>query len=119
MERLAEALQLLREEQTHAQDQVKKLDEAISAIEGIVGTRKVGSAQGPIRKRRTMSAAARRKIAAAQKARWAKVKNPKPVLVIASTSTSRKRTLSPAARRRIATAQRARWAKFRANRKAA
>jgi hypothetical protein len=120
MEVLADALQLLREERTHAQDQVKKLDEAISAIEGIVGTRKLGStSRGPIRKKRTMSAAARRKIAAAQRARWAKVKNPKPVLVVANTSTPRKRTLAPAARRKIAAAQRARWAKVRAKSKAA
>ena len=55
-----------------------------------------------------MSAAARRKISLAQKARWAKTKShaPKP-----------KRTMSASARRKIAEAQRARWAKLRAAKK--
>jgi hypothetical protein len=53
----------------------------------------------------TMSAAARRKISLAQRARWAKAKGqaPKP-----------KRTISAAGRKRIAAAQRARWAAVRA-----
>ena len=57
-----------------------------------------------------MSAAARRKISLAQKARWAKSNGhaPKP-----------KRTMSAAGRRRIAAAQRARWAKIRAKGKKA
>ena len=120
MESLAVALRQLREERMHAKEQVKKLDQAIVAIEGIVGKGNLGFAGRRQKgKKRTMSAAARRKIAAAQRARWARVKNLKPVLVTTKTSTARKRTLSPAARRKIAAAQRARWAKFRANRKAA
>jgi hypothetical protein len=51
---------------------------------------------------RRMSAAARRRISLAQKARWAKQRAPKP-----------KRAISAAGRRRIAAAQRARWAKVR------
>jgi hypothetical protein len=56
----------------------------------------------------TMSAAGRRRISLAQKARWAKTKGraPKP-----------KRTISVAGRERIAAAQRARWAKVRAGKK--
>jgi hypothetical protein len=120
MERLAVALQQLREERTHAQEQVTKLDKAIVTLERIVGRGKSGFAGGGQKgNKRTMSAAARRKIAAAQRARWAKIKNLKPVLVTASTSIARKRTLSPAGRRRIAAAQRARWAKVRSKRKAA
>jgi len=55
-----------------------------------------------------MSAAARRKISLAQKARWAKAKSraPKP-----------KRTISAAGKKRIAAAQRARWAKVKAQEK--
>jgi hypothetical protein len=49
-----------------------------------------------------MSAAARRKISLAQKARWAKQK------------TKPRRTMSAAGRKRIAAAQRARWAKVKA-----
>jgi hypothetical protein len=51
---------------------------------------------------RTMSAAGRRKISLAQKARWAKAKGYAP---------KQKRTMSVATRRKIAAAQRARWAK--------
>jgi len=55
-----------------------------------------------------MSAAARRKISVAQKARWAKAKGhaPKP-----------KHKISAAGKKRIAAAARARWAKFRAAKK--
>lgn len=54
-----------------------------------------------------MSAAARRKIAAAARARWAKVRaGAKPA--------RKKRKMSAAARAKIAAAARARWAKYRA-----
>jgi len=56
----------------------------------------------------TMSAAGRRKISLAQKARWAKVKGRAP---------KAKRMISPAGRKRIAAAARARWEKFRAAKK--
>lgn len=68
--------------------------------------------------RGTLSAAARARIGAAQRARWAKVRagsgqTHKVVTV------PKKRTMSAAARKRIAAAQRARWAKVRAAKKAA
>ncbi len=63
--------------------------------------------------RRTLSAAARKRISAAQKARWAKRASS-----AGATSTARpKRRMSAAARRRIAAAQRARWARLRAEKK--
>jgi hypothetical protein len=43
---------------------------ALTSLDGAAGT----SRQGGSPKRRTLSAAARRKIAAAQRARWAKIK---------------------------------------------
>jgi hypothetical protein len=57
-----------------------------------------------------MSAAARRKISLAQKARWAKARGhaPKP-----------KRRISAAGKKRIAAAQRRRWAKLKAQQKKA
>jgi hypothetical protein len=55
---------------------------------------------------RTMSASARRKIAAAQKARWAKVKG--------NATQGTKRKMSAAGRKRIAAAAKARWAKAKA-----
>ena len=59
--------------------------------------------------RRKMSAAARRKIGRAQKARWAKRKGIEPAAVPA------KRRMSAAGRARIAAAAKARWARIRAS----
>jgi hypothetical protein len=70
MANLTGTLNQLREQRRMAQRQVDKLDEAISAIEGLVGK---GSNTGAPRKR-VLSAAGRRRIAMAQKARWAKFK---------------------------------------------
>ena len=61
----------------------------------------------PGRKKWTMSPAARAKIAAAARARWAKVH-------AAAKPAKKKRTMSAEAREKIAAAARARWAKFRA-----
>ena len=58
-----------------------------------------------------MSASARRKISAAAKARWAKVRG-------TAKAAPKKRTMSLAGRRKIAAAAKARWAKFRAAQKA-
>jgi hypothetical protein len=65
-----------------------------------------------------LSAAGRERIAAAQRARWAKARGDagqKQNVV----SMPKKKMMSTAARKRIAAAQRARWAKFRAAKKAA
>lgn len=68
----------------------------------------------PHRQRKTMSAAARKKISLAQKARWAKR------LGTGQTPTMKPaRTLSASARRKIAAAQRARWAKVKGQEKKA
>jgi hypothetical protein len=82
-------------------------------------TGRTGSAD--TKAKRIISAASRRKMALAQKARWASVrKQSRPTLVAKSTgSAPAKRTISAAGRKRIAAAQRARWAKVRAAKKAA
>jgi hypothetical protein len=84
-------------------EQIEKLQSQLQAA--VTGSASVGKG---FRKKRTMSLAARRKIAAAARARWAKVKGTAP----------KKRTMSLAARRKIAAAARARWAKVRAAKKA-
>jgi hypothetical protein len=61
--------------------------------------------------KRTISAASRRRMAIAQRARWAKQKS-------SSQAARPKRTMSAAARRKIAAAQRKRWAKVRAKKTA-
>ena len=67
--------------------------------------------------KRQLSAAARHRIAVAQKARWAKFRQKKgPAKVV---PIRRKRTMPAAARRKIAAAQRARWARVKAGKKTA
>ena len=68
----------------------------------------------PVRKRRRLSAAARQRIAEAQRKRWAAVRGTaKPVARKAAAGP--RRTMSAAAKKRIADAARKRWAAFRAN----
>jgi hypothetical protein len=119
MANLTNALQQLRAEQREAQLHVEKLDQAISVIESLNGT---GVSRKSTRPTRIISAPSRRKMALAQKARWARAgKGPKPTSGAAKTtgSTHVKRTMSASARKKIAAAQRARWAKIRAGQKKA
>jgi phage major head subunit gpT-like protein len=113
MANLDNALQQLREERSRTQLVVGKLDLAISAIESLNGT---GASRKATRPTRIVSAVSRRKMARAQRARWARVKAHN---VIPIASRRGKRTISAAGRRRIAPAARARWAKFRAAKKTA
>jgi hypothetical protein len=75
-------------------------------------TRLLGSTDGPAapRKRRKMSAAARAKIAAAQKARWAKQRGGKAPKLAGKP----RRKVSAAARKRLAQLAKGRWAKAKA-----
>jgi hypothetical protein len=116
---LDNALRELREKRSQAQVEIDKLDQIISGIESLNGTGTIGKTTKP---KRFISAASRRKMALAQKARWASVrKQSQPVAAaIAKTgSAPAKRTMSASARRKIAAAQKARWAKFRAAKKKA
>jgi len=95
----------LKTERDKAAQQVNALDTAIRALSGLNST-------GVTRERRTMSAAARARIATAQRARWAKVKGQRKVVSIAP-----KRRISAAGLARIRAATKARWAKWRAAQK--
>jgi hypothetical protein len=77
-----------------------------------VGVRAVKAAAGgaAVTIKRTMSAGARRRIAAAQRKRWAAVKTKAKQ---ATTPATPKRTMSAAARKKIAAAQRKRWAELK------
>ena len=70
MPRLARILRQLKAQRQVAQAEVDKLDRAIEAL--TEGRRSPG--RPPARKRRGLSAAGRKKIAAAQRARWSKIK---------------------------------------------
>jgi hypothetical protein len=112
------ALQELRAERSRAQLQVEKLDQAISVIESLNGS---GASRNAIQPKRIISAASRRKMAEAQKARWAKArKGPQAAgLTKSGPGVPAKRTMSEAARKKIAASQRARWAKAKAGQKKA
>src|SRR5216683_4526417 len=102
MENISAVVRHLRKELERAKNEVERYGAALVAL----GSSKLGG------QRRTMSAAARRKISLAQKARWAKQKASGP-------SGKPKRTISAASRRKMAAAQKARWAKVKGRKKAA
>jgi len=87
------------------QQERDRLNQVIQVIGNLVGLTRTGIQTKLKRPKRTLSAAARRKISLAQKARWVKTRRR-----AASTPV---RTMSQAARDKIAAAQRARWAKVR------
>jgi hypothetical protein len=116
MANLENALQQLRSERRESQLHVQKLDRAISVIESLNGG---GSSHQLSQPKRIISAASRRKMAQAQRARWANArKESHPVAATGSTHKTG-HTMSASARRKIAVAQRARWAKLKAGKKVA
>jgi hypothetical protein len=116
MATLDNAIQQLRQDRKQAQLQVEKLDSAIVVLEGLTERSSAPASRNAAQPKRVVSAAARRRMARAQRARWAKLrKGPHYARPGKPASTARgKRTLSIAARRKIAAAQRARWAQVRA-----
>jgi len=105
MTNLAGVVRLLKKEQDRLARELRGIGAALAAF-GKTYRRGTGT--------RKLSASGRARIAAAQRARWAKVRETAKVVPIRG-----KRTLSPAARRKIAAAQRARWARVKAGKKTA
>jgi len=117
MANLEDVLNELRTKHKQAQLQVEKLLEAISVIEELV-TAPLATSANDAHPRKTVSAATRRRMVQAQRARWSKVRRrSQPISAGKASGAGIKRTLSIAARRKIAAAQRARWAKIRAEEK--
>ena len=94
-------------------EQIQKLEEEYAAIMGGKAPAAVSGAPAPSvnkkGKRKPFSAEARAKMAAAQKARWAKKNGAEPKA--AKSSNSGKKTFSAEHKARLAAAQKARWAK--------
>src|SRR5713226_3859816 len=88
----------LRAQRADFVNQIGHIDAALIVLGKLDGTR---VSQVPVR---TISAAGRKRIAAAQRARWARVRRKAKV--------APKRTMSASSRRKIAAAQRRRWAKY-------
>lgn len=107
MTSLGGVVQLLRKEHHRLTREISAISAALSAFGAAYGKTTTG--------RSKMSAAGRERIAAAQRARWAKQKAKSGQT--ASATVPKRRTLSAAARRKIAAAQRARWAKVKATKK--
>jgi hypothetical protein len=91
----------------HAANLKEKIQTLTKELTLLLGGSAPISAKIP--KKNKMSAAGRAKIAAAQKARWAKVKAAKPAKPAA-----KKWKMSAAAKAKISAAAKARWAKIKA-----
>jgi len=89
-------------------EQIEALKWELYALDTVAPT----TAHTAARKKFARSAATRARMAAAQKARWAKSK--RGTRVAAKPAKRRKGKLSPEGRARIVAAQKARWAKVRA-----
>ena len=108
MGNMSKVVRQLSKERTRLTDELHRVTAALTAFGKVYlsGSNPKAAANHT---KRTISAAGRKRIAAAQRARWAKQKQTqKP-----------KRTMSASARRKIAAAQRARWATIRAGKKKA
>lgn len=108
MANLGGVVELLKKEQVRLNRQLHAIGAALTAFGATYTNRS--------QTKKTLSAAGRARIAAAQRARWAKVRsNGQQKTVV----TMPKKTMSAAARKKIAAAQKARWAKVKANKKTA
>ena len=105
MSNLAGVVRLLKREQDRLTRELRGIGAALAAF-GKTYTKGTTT--------RILSQSARARIAAAQRARWAKVRETAKAVPIRG-----KRKLSASARRKIAAAQRARWAKVKAGKKTA
>jgi len=87
-----------------------RIHQAISALEAInsTGHRRAGRPPRAMRKRRTVSAAARARMAAAQRARWAKVRAQQKAKQAQASKPVRR--MSAAARRKLSRLLKQRWA---------
>ena len=113
MAQLKEVLTALEAQRASLQKELTKIEAAIKAVASIGSEDQASPAkQG---KRRGMSAAGRARIAAAQKARWAKAKKQTAKKVTAPVAKpAKKRKMSAAGLAKIRAAVKARWAKVKA-----
>lgn len=94
-------------------EQIDGLNKELHAILGGSAT----SATAP-KKKRSMSASAKRKIAVAQKARWAKIQRNKPAKPpVKAAAKAKKKKMSPAARAKVSAKLKAYWAAKKSDKK--
>ena len=101
-----------------AADLKEKIEALNKELAVILGATSSVATAAPVKGKRKMSAAARAKIAAAQKARWAKAKvgkvAVKPTVKPAAKPAAKPSKMSPAAKARLSAIAKARWAKVKA-----
>jgi hypothetical protein len=105
MQNISTVVGQLEQERTRLVSQIKALGNAISALNGSGSNRTAGP--------RKLSAEARARIAAAQRARWARIKNKKAVSIAAA----KKPKMSASGLAHIRAAQKKRWAKWKRQQK--
>ncbi len=117
-------LAAIRREERKLEKQAAKLQRQLNGLQ--VAAKALGSSLGnqlDKAEKRVMSAAARAKISAAMKKRWAKVRTGTKQAVASSATNAlgkaRKRVMSAAARAKISRAMKRRWAKVQAGAKKA
>jgi hypothetical protein len=93
----------------YLKEEVSRLDAAITALEG--STPRRGRPPKSAQRTRTMSPAARKRISAAMKLRWAQRQGKSPKKAAAPVKKARARKpMSPANRKKLAALMKARWA---------
>jgi len=114
-------LDLSPAELKHAASLKEQIDALQKQLSALLGSPAPAAKPAAPAKKRTISAAGLARIKAAQKARWAKVKQgaakaaAKPVATLPA---KKKFTMSAAAKAKISAAAKARWAKIKAQKKA-
>jgi hypothetical protein len=94
-------------------EQIGKLNKELVSILGVQAKSRPAS-----KKQRTMGAAVRKKIAVAQKARWAKIHGAKPATRSAKRAApAKKKTMSTAAKAKLSKKLKAYWAAKKAGKK--
>jgi hypothetical protein len=122
---LASFVSELKARRTSLVDELGNIEATLSHLASLDGrsnhTGPTSTGRPDTKTKRIVSAASRRKMALAQKARWANIrKKSRPMAAGKTTSQApAKRKISAAGRKRIAAATRARWAAFRAAKKKA
>jgi hypothetical protein len=100
-----------------AADVKERIDTLRNELNELLGSPvQAGDGSGSQRRKRRMSAAGRAAIAAAARARWARIRGTAPAV---TTAPKGRRKMSAAARARLAAIARARWRKVKAQGKSA
>jgi len=93
-------------------EQIDKLNKDLRAIFGAPA-----SSRATPKKKQTMSASTKRKIAAAQKVRWANLRRVKATRSVKPAAKAKKKRMTPAARAKLSAKLKAYWAAKKAGRK--